>query len=157
MSLYLITNTTNERYYVGKTTGYLCRRWSSHKYAARKNRSGYLYNAMRKCGIENFIIQEISSQKDNEKLSNLEKVWIILLQANDRNYGYNLTTGGEGTQGFSHVAWNKGKSYNKKYCPSGHELTENNLIRRKNCNHRCCLTCHRLRQRKYNQNKSGTE
>lgn len=143
MPVYLITNLVNGRYYVGKTIGDVKRRWSHHIYKYRAEKRQYIYNAIRKYGPDCFDIQILSEGQDDKKLLNLEKVWITLLQSKFDAYGYNLTNGGQGTVGLKP----------KTHCPKNHLLTEDNLIRRTNCTHRACLTCHRERQRIYQRYK----
>lgn len=108
MPVYLVTNLTNNQYYVGKTKQKLYDRWSSHKRDASSpegSYKSYFHRAIRKYGIESFNIQTLSdgSNLSDTQLKNLEKVWIILLQANNSNFGYNLTNGGDGIQGYKYT------------------------------------------------------
>lgn len=95
MPLYLITNTVNEKQYVGQTQTKVKYRWSKHKWEAKQGTKHPLYDSIRKYGEAAFSVEEISPCLDRNSLNNLEKVWIILLQTTDRNKGYNLTNGGE--------------------------------------------------------------
>lgn len=97
--VYLITNLVNDKYYVGKTVKSLNRRWSAHKKRAKTNPKSYIHNAIKRYGEENFDIQVLSKESDETKCINLEKVWIILLQSKSEDYGYNLTSGGDGMVG----------------------------------------------------------
>jgi group I intron endonuclease len=96
--VYLITNLKNGKCYVGKTHQRLQRRWSLHKQASKTPKT-YLQKAMKGYGPESFDIQVLGEYPQTKDLSNLERVWIILLQSNNHDFGYNLTSGGEGTLG----------------------------------------------------------
>lgn len=101
MQAYLITNLVNGDLYVGQTRRRLAQRWASHKSAARCGGSSHLHRAMRKYGIENFIIDcvrpieyDITSEKE---LNAYETEMIRALRNNCRLY--NLTCGGDGCSG----------------------------------------------------------
>ena len=55
----------------------------------------YLYNAMRKYGIENFSIETIDQALLDEQLLDKEMEWIARLNSTNRNIGYNETLGGQ--------------------------------------------------------------
>jgi group I intron endonuclease len=90
----------NGKKYVGKTVARLRKRWSNHVHSARNGSFYYLHRAMRKYGIENFKIEEVCRPPSYELLSALEKWYIGFYKSNDSKFGYNLTTGGEGTVGY---------------------------------------------------------
>lgn len=80
--------------YIGQTIHSLSHRWKQH---LRNNKNPYaVHAALKKYSPENFLVQEVSQASTQEQLSNLEKVWIILLQSAEPDKGYNLTWGGEG-------------------------------------------------------------
>ena len=90
--IYKITNQINSKVYVGQTNN-MSLRWSGHKSDAMSNINRPLYNAMRKYGTENFtieIIEEVIEDLVDEK----EIYWINQLNCLDRDYGYNLDSGG---------------------------------------------------------------
>ena len=105
--IYKITNLVNGKKYIGQTSKYYINdRWSQHKnYAKNNKRKGYLYNAMRKYGIENFEFKVILHNIPVEQLNFYEQLWINKLKTKAPN-GYNLTDGGGGTRGL--IPWNKG-------------------------------------------------
>lgn len=77
-TVYLITNTHNNKNCVGITTMKLSRRWSCHKRDA-KNKKYPLYYAMRKYGIDYFSIQEIktvdaASKEELIELLNVDEI-----------------------------------------------------------------------------------
>ena len=58
--IYKITNLANNKIYIGETIRNLNVRWNEHKSEALGGRHGYTYhlhNAIRKYGIDNFIIE----------------------------------------------------------------------------------------------------
>jgi group I intron endonuclease len=98
--IYKITNTVNSKIYIGKTIGVLGRRWSQHKDCARNKQKGsrgdsYLYNAMRKHGVENFTVEVIDHALLDEELLGKEMEWIARLNSTNRRVGYNSTLGGQ--------------------------------------------------------------
>jgi group I intron endonuclease len=101
MFIYLVTNLIDGKMYVGKTEKPVARRWRDHKYKAYHRGvqwNYYLYRAIRKHGPENFSIQCLAEARSSEELSQLEKLWIIILSTTAPN-GYNLTSGGDGVSG----------------------------------------------------------
>ena len=85
--IYQITNIVNSKFYIGKTSKTLQERFQRHCYN-HKNQNTYLYKAMRKYGVDKFII-DILEETDlpNER----EIYWIQTLQPH-----YNMTIGGDG-------------------------------------------------------------
>lgn len=98
MQTYVITNTVNDKKYVGITSGPLAKRWREHKSAANTGVNRPLYKAMRKYGIEAFIIEKIAEAENENELKQLEIDFIEALETYlPKGKGYNLTSGGEGT------------------------------------------------------------
>ena len=96
--IYKIVNSVNTKVYVGKTTDTFGTRWSQHKSRARHTyRNHYLYNAMRKHGIDNFSMVVLEEVPD-ENLDVREMAWIAELNAANAKFGYNCTPGGEGAK-----------------------------------------------------------
>lgn len=112
--IYKITNTINNKVYVGQTSLSVENRFKQHCKDSinPKTSDRPLYRAMRKYGIENFII-EIIEETDipNER----EKYWIEFY--NSYCNGYNATLGGEGRITLPHAdivqAWKAGKYCNE--------------------------------------------
>lgn len=98
MHIYLITNLVNGKQYVGKTLGSIAHRWGQHKAASRRQCiTSRLYNAMRKHGIESFIIEPLCSEfTTNEELCRWERELITGFKTNDPQFGYNIEDGGPG-------------------------------------------------------------
>ena len=91
--VYKITNTINGKSYVGQTKQKLSRRIAQHKVA-----NSAIGNAIRKYGIENFIIEVIEECATLEQLNKREKFWIAFFNCKAPN-GYNRNDGGEGSPG----------------------------------------------------------
>lgn len=94
MQIYVITNTINDKKYIGQTRCGLKARWRAHKYnALTRKENTYLYNSIRKYGIEYFTMDEIDTADNLEKLNKLESHYIK--KFNTMTLGYNLTSGGD--------------------------------------------------------------
>lgn len=97
--IYLLTNTSNGKMYVGKTTRSLEERWSEHVKSSCYGSELYVHRAIRKYGESSFdvsVIEECSSDAINER----EIYWIDRL--NTLHEGYNMTAGGDGMLEFKH-------------------------------------------------------
>lgn len=100
--IYCFTSPSNKKYY-GKTIN-LKKRLIQHK--STKNKNWYICRAIKKYGFENmkFEIVELYEnmiKEDIEKILNeREKFWINRDNTSNEKFGYNLTTGGDGTSGY---------------------------------------------------------
>lgn len=104
MFVYLVTNKINGKKYVGQHSGDSLKRYWRH--CTNHALSGsidkpYLYNAIRKYGIQNFIIEPIVLVETKQEMDSHEKRLIADLNTRKPN-GYNLTDGGDGVLGFKH-------------------------------------------------------
>lgn len=89
--IYIITNTCNDKVYIGQTWRAIIKRLVEHKYLNNKGCLN-LHRAMNKYGRDNFSIKELNcayNQKDADKLEIL-----YILQYNSTNNGYNICEGG---------------------------------------------------------------
>lgn len=92
--IYKITNTVNQKVYIGKTMHSINKRWKEHCRDYKKEKlQRPIYVAMRKYGIENFQIEQLE-EVPNEKLNEREKFWIEYYSSFKN--GYNATLGGDG-------------------------------------------------------------
>ena len=109
--IYLITNLKNGKKYVGYTSKSICRRWKEHQWCAATNqRNYYLYNAIKKYGIDNFKIQFLTESVDLKYAKDvLEPYYISIHKSNCRDFGYNMTSGGDGWNGMKHSDESKEK------------------------------------------------
>lgn len=96
--IYKITCLVTNKIYIGKTTKTINERFKAHIRASILERSyiSYLYNAMNKYGVDNFIIEELEQCENKEHLNNREIYWIQTLHSQDKSIGYNIQDGGEG-------------------------------------------------------------
>jgi hypothetical protein len=97
--IYKITNTINNKIYIGQTTRTLNARWRQHKSRAKDAQyTEYLYNAMRKYGIDNFVIEKLDECDDEDRF-HLETEYITKYRTyvgfDDCN-GYNLVLSQDG-------------------------------------------------------------
>jgi len=98
--IYKITNSINNKVYIGKTSKTIEERFKEHILDSKRERCEKrpLYNAFIKYGIENFFVEEIEKVPTDEKASEREIYWIEYY----RSYvgfedckGYNATLGGD--------------------------------------------------------------
>src|ERR1700687_1128599 len=108
--VYTISNRVNGKRYIGKTLEGIKVRWSAHRSRARNGSPYYFHQAIRKHGEEKFDIRGWMAlgegftagktiEQINDALSALETIQIRLAETNNREKGYNLTDGGDGTTG----------------------------------------------------------
>ena len=93
-TIYLHRNKLNNKVYIGQTIQQnLEDRWKNGK---GYKTCYYFYNAIQKYGWDNFehIILEQNEDWTQEELNIKEKEYIIKYQANNPQYGYNITEGG---------------------------------------------------------------
>lgn len=94
--IYKITNTLNDKVYIGQTIKTVEKRFQQHKNNSNKPYFSQivLYKAFNKYGIENFTCEEIE-EVDDSLLDEREKYWIEYF--NSYFEGYNSTLGGRAT------------------------------------------------------------
>ncbi len=127
MVVYLITNITNGKQYVGQTIKPISIRFSNHC-----SKGNALFKAIQKYGAENFTISTLSICSNINELNDAEAYWIDHYQTIAPS-GYNLTSGGEGytrseanrlALSLSHLGKMRGKDhpmYGKKHKASSLE------------------------------------
>ncbi len=100
--IYKITNLINQKSYIGLTTKTPEIRYKEHIRAAfNSNDKSYnelLKKAIRKYGIENFIVEEIDKADNEKELKEKEIYWIQYYNTyylNKNSNGYNMTLGGD--------------------------------------------------------------
>lgn len=96
---YKITNLVNGKIYIGITSETVNARWMRHCNHAKNGDKGFLYNAIRKYGKDNFIKEELACSLNWENLCEIEKILISQYSSFNNSIGYNLTKGGEGAYG----------------------------------------------------------
>lgn len=95
-SIYKITNTNNQKVYIGFTMDFE-RRMNQHRWA-HKIKNLHLYYAMRQYGYDTFSYEIIYQSKDFDYCKNIMESYFITLY-DSYNNGYNMTNGGDGTIG----------------------------------------------------------
>lgn len=107
--IYKYTNRINGKVYIGQTINESVRK-SSHKHC---NGKCYFHNAIQKYGYDNFNY-EIIERLDEQLLDEREIYWISFYKSNNSSFGYNLTSGGEGSRGRKLSEEHKQKLINSK-------------------------------------------
>jgi hypothetical protein len=92
----------NGKNYIGLTTTSLEQRKKQHKTSAKSGSNKYLYNAIRKYDmVDNFELIEIDTADTTDELCEKEIQYIQEYNSYYMNgNGYNMTYGGEGTNGY---------------------------------------------------------
>lgn len=93
--IYKITNCENNKVYIGQTVGSIEHRFKEHKNAAKRGCDYKFHRAIRKYGVENFIIEQVE-ECNNNLLDDREIYWIKYYDSYHK--GYNSTKGGNGLQ-----------------------------------------------------------
>ena len=121
MEIYLITDLTNSKQYVGQTVYTKDERWRGHLYGDL-----YIDRAIRKHKPENFEVKTLEFVDKEELLNEREKYWIQELNTLIPN-GYNILPGGNCHAGVS-VTDDIEKMFYKMYYPSSN-LNKNKRIK----------------------------
>jgi group I intron endonuclease len=95
-TIYLVTNKKNGKVYVGQTSQSPDARWRNHQSCAKRGEDNYFYRAIRQHGSDNFSIDLLSEVETKTDADYLEHLFILCLKANDREFGYVGTEGGDG-------------------------------------------------------------
>lgn len=99
--LYRITDTLNNKVYIGQSNKET-ERWRQHKYYARQEKPiQYISRAMRKYGVEHFIYEVIACCRTQEDADETETQLIEQYDSQNKERGYNVAPGGD-------HAWNAG-------------------------------------------------
>jgi group I intron endonuclease len=96
--IYVITNTVNDKKYVGKTTQPE-QRFYVHEASCLKNSSHHqrfspLYCAMRKYGLDKFTFNVVETYPSGQDALDVEDDWIEKFQSRVSQHGYNVAPGG---------------------------------------------------------------
>lgn len=95
MVVYKITNTVNNKIYIGCTSKSIEARWSSHVNSRFRWVTVALSKAIIKYGKEAFIIKAIEEVETKKEMFDREIYWISFYNSRARNIGYNMTDGGD--------------------------------------------------------------
>lgn len=105
-AIYKITNSVNDKVYVGQTWRLLSKRFAAHKSASSKY-CIKLHNAFNKYGREKFSISLVTFCHSQEVADQLEQHFIRSFDSVEN--GYNITYGGGGIHGYKHLQSTKQK------------------------------------------------
>ncbi len=83
----------NSKFYIGKSKNPE-KRFKEHKYLSKKRNKTLVQKALTKYDNEVFYLL-IDSSLNEEEIYIKEQFWIDYFKSNQRNFGYNLTSGGE--------------------------------------------------------------
>ena len=100
MFVYVVINKIDGKRYVGQTSQALMKRWKRHQFSFPHRRSSYLYNAIKKHGVENFEIKPLVQVGSKWEMDLYERGMIQAWDLRNPSKGYNLTDGGGGILGF---------------------------------------------------------
>ena len=92
--IYKLTCKANQKIYIGASKTPTIR-LKQHRAAARRGANNLLYRAMRKHGIDNFVMEVIYGSKDRKHIFEEMETYFIKL-FDTYNTGYNQTNGGDG-------------------------------------------------------------
>lgn len=125
--VYKITNITNGKIYIGITNQGSGARYRHHWYESRIGESSALHRAMAKYGEENFTLEIIDFADTYDELKEKEKFYIKQFDSKNRDKGYNLTDGGDGTFGKMHSEETKEKIRQKAIGRKASEETKQKM------------------------------
>lgn len=93
--VYIHTNKINQKAYIGITCKSPKNRWRS---GANYKHNVYFNNAIMKYGWGNFEHTIFKSNLSKQEAQQIERLMIALWMSNQRQYGYNLSSGGESSR-----------------------------------------------------------
>lgn len=94
--IYCAYNNINEKVYIGYTNTTLYRRKIAHYYKSKHNDSNnYFHCALNKYKKTDFTWFVLYQNNNTDSLKSKEKYFISFFKSNNRNFGYNLSSGGE--------------------------------------------------------------
>ena len=93
--VYCAVNQVNNKIYIGLTTKVLKRRIAAHICKSKNAQNGYFHNALNTHGKDSFKWYVLYQSNDINQLKEKETFYINEFKSNDREKGYNLSTGGE--------------------------------------------------------------
>lgn len=106
-TVYVHRNKINGKQYVGIT----CKAKPEHRWNSGRGyqENPHFYSAIQKYGWDNFDHLIIVSGIDEQRAKNLERCLIRFWDTQDSRYGYNMTSGGDGTSNYHPSAETRAK------------------------------------------------
>jgi len=144
--VYTITNIINNKIYVGSTNNFV-RRFNDHKKELINNihKNNYLQKSFNKYGKENFKFEILEECLPEIRLG-IEQYWMNMLNASNRNFGYNLTPTAGNSSGYRYTEIQKqniskgiknkflngykGSTFGKKYSKEELEKAYNTKVKK---------------------------
>ncbi|MCK9198571.1 MAG: GIY-YIG nuclease family protein [Bacilli bacterium] len=101
--IYCIRNIINDKVYIGQTSDFEKRK-KEHikKLNINLHHNKHLQYSWNKYGGDNFVFEILKDNIDIKEINDIEKLYILLFQTNNSDFGYNLTEGGDGVKGYKH-------------------------------------------------------
>lgn len=101
--IYCIRNIINNKVYIGQTSDFEKRK-KEHikKLNINLHHNKHLQYSWNKYGSDNFVFEILKDNIDIKEINDIEKLYILLFQTNNSDFGYNLTEGGDGVKGYKH-------------------------------------------------------
>jgi len=97
--IYLLTNTINQKQYIGFTTKTLEERCDGHLKSVKDGSQFHIHRSIRKNGWSNFTAEIIYMSEDAHHCKNEAEVALIASYNTRYGPGYNMTEGGDGSLG----------------------------------------------------------
>lgn len=92
--VYTIAHVSTGRLYIGFSSN-VHKRWIKHQELAKSSAGSYIHAALRKYGFEKFEFKVLQEFLHKEDALSAERYWISFFRSNEKDYGFNLTEGGE--------------------------------------------------------------
>lgn len=131
LSIYRFKNLVNGKVYIGQTTISIRKRLIQHMTFSRpwtRCHKTYFHNALAKYGLNNFELSLIEICNSQEELDIREKYWINYYKSNNKNFGYNIESGGkDGRKGIKLTEIHKQKLLEANLGKPRKESTKNTL------------------------------
>lgn len=125
--VYKITNKITGKVYIGITNQGSGARYRHHWYESRIGEPSPIHRSMAKYGEDNFTLEIIDFADTYDELKEKEKYWIREYDSMNREKGYNLTEGGDGTFGKIHSEETKDKIRQKAIGRKASEETKKKM------------------------------
>lgn len=151
--IYKFTNKINNKVYIGQGKNLNVRIKEHLRKFINSKINSYFYKSVRKNGIENFELHIlIEGTFSKQELNQMEIKFIELFKSNNELYGYNLTKGGDGVNGYIFTEEHREKlsktSKGRKQSPESIEKTRQANLGRK-------MSSESIEKRKQTRLKNG--